>query len=271
MPLVQTRLSRVRLCVRHRTDTLVVSKAFQVLSDTQLRASFDANPTADPASRSSMSSGMRGGGMHPGFGGGGFGGAQEVSPEDLFNMFFGGGGGFGGGAFGNGGGFGGQRGPSEYFGRARIMANQEVFQASFGGPRRQPQRRPGHVEEPQSPLVSLLPILLLFAVALTTILPSLFGSGATPDPQYTFEAHPSANLAHQRTTSRFNVDYFVDKDKWEQHPIWQSVPESSRGNGREVRASGKLRQFENSVEQVYVRRLQNEVRRIPAPSHRSSC
>lgn len=37
------------------------------------------------------------GGMHPGFGGAY---QQEINPEDLFNMFFGGGGGFGNSPFG---------------------------------------------------------------------------------------------------------------------------------------------------------------------------
>ena len=79
--------------------SVVVSKAFQVLSDGDLRAAFDSNPNADPPQRNSgMSSRGGGGGMHPGFANGGFQG--DINPEDLFNMFFGGGnmgGGFGGG------------------------------------------------------------------------------------------------------------------------------------------------------------------------------
>lgn len=50
--------------------------------------------------------GFGGGGMRPGFQGG-FAG-DEMSPEDLFNMFFGG----GGGGFGGGSPFGGARGES---------------------------------------------------------------------------------------------------------------------------------------------------------------
>jgi len=73
----------------------VVSKAFQVLSDISLRSAFDSNPIGDPAQRNTGVSGRGGGGMHPGFANGGFPG--EINPEDLFNMFFGGGGGgFGG-------------------------------------------------------------------------------------------------------------------------------------------------------------------------------
>ena len=64
----------------------VVSRAFQVLSDPDKRAAFDRHGE-DPDSRTA---GMRA------YGGGAYG--EELSPDDLFNMFFGGGG-FGGGQF----------------------------------------------------------------------------------------------------------------------------------------------------------------------------
>jgi DnaJ homolog subfamily B member 12 len=61
----------------------VVSKAFQILSDPQKRAVFDQSGS-DPESRSSGRSHpfASNGAMSP-FGEG------ELSPEDLFNMFFG--------------------------------------------------------------------------------------------------------------------------------------------------------------------------------------
>ena len=71
----------------------VVSRAFQTLSDAQKRAIYDANPGADPDSRFS---GMR----ESSFRGPGAAFEGEMSPEDLFNMFFGGGGaGFGNGRY----------------------------------------------------------------------------------------------------------------------------------------------------------------------------
>jgi len=98
--LAQMRLSRVYSSFK-RELTLVVSRAFQVLSDADKRAAFDRHGE-DPDSRTA---GMGGGspfgngfgGMRAYNGGGGM-YADEVSPEDLFNMFFGGGG-FGGGGF----------------------------------------------------------------------------------------------------------------------------------------------------------------------------
>lgn len=78
---------------------VVVSKAFQVLSDANMRAAFDSNPTFDPTQRNPGMGGGGGGGMRTNFnrGRGGM-YADELNPEDLFNMFFGGG---GGGQFGN--------------------------------------------------------------------------------------------------------------------------------------------------------------------------
>lgn len=82
----------------------MVSKAFQVLSDAQKRSAYDRHGD-DPDSRFSGMSSPAGFGRSRGGGGMAFEG--EISPEDLFNMFFGGGamGGnspFGGGGFGAG-------------------------------------------------------------------------------------------------------------------------------------------------------------------------
>lgn len=63
---------------------VVVSKAFQILSDSDKRAAYDESG-GDPDSRASASPSF----TRAGPGGGGFDG--EISPEELFNMFFGGG------------------------------------------------------------------------------------------------------------------------------------------------------------------------------------
>ncbi|KAJ9109855.1 hypothetical protein QFC19_001834 [Naganishia cerealis] len=161
----------------------MVSKAFQVLSDDNMRAAYDSNPTHDPESRfgggggggPSMARGFGGGGMRQGFAA-----EQDITPEDLFNMFFGGG---GGGGFGGGG---------------------------FGGPGK-------------------------------------------------FRYSPSPPYTSERVTSGLGIPYFVDKAEWERSPIYESIPENLRGEPKAGRQSSKLRQFENGVEQYYVRTLQTQV------------
>ncbi|WVW79090.1 hypothetical protein I302_101054 [Kwoniella bestiolae CBS 10118] len=224
----------------------MVSKAFQVLSDPNLKASFDANPSYDPTQRNpgmSASSGMRG------FGGGGGGGPgmyqTEINPEDLFNMFFGGGGG----------GFGGSP-----FGQANVFTfgGPGGFQAHYGGRPRRPQPRgPGAAAGTESsPLVALLPIIILFAFALISIIPSLFSGNSQPDPSYGFEKSVKLNL--NRETSNWKVPYYVNNQEWENSEIFKSVPDNRKGKGNEGLYSPKLRGFERGVENVYARRLQNE-------------
>jgi DnaJ family protein B protein 12 len=82
----------------------VVARAFQVLSDADKKSKYDKFG-GDPDSRFPPSAGPSGGSPFGGFGGGfprsGGGGSvfeEEISPEELFNRFFGGGfGGVGGG------------------------------------------------------------------------------------------------------------------------------------------------------------------------------
>lgn len=130
------------------------------------------------------------------------------------------------------------------------------FQARYGGgaPRR---RGPQTPDEGASPLMALLPVLLLFAFALLSIIPSLFGATPDPDPRYGFE--PTTELSAGRETFSRGIPYFVSPKEWEGSAIWQQVPETKRSDVRAGLYSPKLRQFERGVEQVYVRKLQNEV------------
>lgn len=93
----------------------MVSKAFQILSDSQKRAIYDQSG-GDPDSRfGGGGGGEHDMGRHFNFGGPGMGGEGEISPEDLFNMFFGGQMGGVGGVRGMGGGFGPFGGPGMSF------------------------------------------------------------------------------------------------------------------------------------------------------------
>lgn len=89
-----TRRSSVCERCEQTLTAAVVSKAFTILSDKDKRSMYDRFG-GDPESRSGGASAasaanfsrFNGGGMRPGAFG------QEIDPEDLFNMFFGGGGG----------------------------------------------------------------------------------------------------------------------------------------------------------------------------------
>jgi len=192
---------------------------------------------ADPDSRFS---GATAAGRSP-FAGGADG---EVSPEDLFNMFFGGGGGFGGGPFG--GGFGG--GP--------------VFTASFGpqgfrttGVRGAQRRAAEPAAENRSLLLQLLPLIILFTISLLSSLPSLF---STPDPHYSFQA--TSKYSTERMTSQYKVPYWVNPTEFKAHPIWESIPETHRSEKAAGAVSSKLRGFERVVERTFVSGLQSQCR-----------
>jgi DnaJ homolog subfamily B member 12 len=202
----------------------VVSRAFQVLSDPDKRAAFDRHGE-DPDSRtagmgaSPFSNGFSG--MRTSYGGGGF--AEEVSPEDLFNMFFGGGG-FAGGGF-NAGPFGAQ------FGGPGIRVHR------YGGaqPRRQQRQQPA---ENSSVFYQIIPILILLAV---TILPALFSgsSPATPPPSFVFEtAKPPYTV--QRQTPQHSIPYFL-----------KPADVSQMSNS-------KLRQLDQKAEVTFVRGLRDQ-------------
>ncbi|KAG5338680.1 hypothetical protein C0989_006648 [Termitomyces sp. Mn162] len=238
----------------------LVSKAFQVLSDAQKRAVYDRSGD-DPESRfGGMSSRSSGFSASP-FGGGTFEG--EISPEDLFNMFFGGGGGGGGGGNVFGTGFGG--GP--------------VFTASFGpgGFRTTRMGRQAHHQQgaadQRSLLIQLMPLLILFAFSLLSALPNMFGTAAVPDPRFSFEPSARYNLARQ--TGDIGVRYHVNKAEFFGHPIIGAElaregdsGQSSGGNsgqssgGNSGQSSGKtekrgpaVTKFEKTVDHVYTQDL----------------
>ncbi|RPB05077.1 DnaJ-domain-containing protein [Choiromyces venosus 120613-1] len=187
----------------------LISRAFQVLSDPDKRALFDqhgGDPDARGGGGGFADTPMRGftGGVPFGFAGtpgrGAFEG--EISPEDLFNIFFGGGG-PGGDLFGGGmGGF-------QTFGGPGIRIRQ------FGGQRRRPAQpasgREQTQQQEQSPmriLIQLLPLIIFF------ILPIL-GSFFTGDnseklrgPMFKLDRVPPYTAMHE--TPNYKIPFWVN-------------------------------------------------------------
>ncbi|KAL1406100.1 Chaperone protein dnaJ [Vanrija albida] len=237
----------------------MVSKAFQILSDNDLRASFDSNPGVDPTQRGGgggggMARGFGGGGMHPGFGGGG-GFHGEMNPEDLFNMFFGGG--------GMQGGFG-----QSPFGGARVytFGGNNGFGQGFNNARRARNAAGGMDEAPQSPLMALLPVGILLLFVMFSLIPTLFSGPHIPDPNFRFQ--PSEQYDMARKTWQHHIPYYVNKGEWEQWPVWDDVPEKRRDQPDVYKYSRKVRAFERDVEQVQIQYLQTECRSFEATKQR---
>ncbi|KAJ2934842.1 hypothetical protein H1R20_g2257, partial [Candolleomyces eurysporus] len=239
----------------------LVSKAFQVLSDPQKRAVFDSSG-GDPDSRFGGRPSSSEFATHP-FAQGGFDG--EISPEELFNMFFGGGAGFGPGF--SSGGFG---GPT-------------VFSASFGpGGFRQTRTfttRRGRgtagnatQQDTRSMFIQLMPLLLLFAFSLLSALPSLFTAPSVPDPRYSFGVTP--RHTGRIETGGLGIPYFVNPSEFSSHPIigpelakdglkvGKDGIEKRDGTTTEDKLNGKgkvrgpaLAKFEDGVDKVYTHDL----------------
>ncbi|ORY08897.1 hypothetical protein BCR34DRAFT_385755 [Clohesyomyces aquaticus] len=191
----------------------MVSRAFQVLSDPDKKAKFDRFG-GDPDSRFPGAS-AAGASPFSGFGRSN-GGAQrqgpmweeEISPEEMFRQFFGGGmgGGFGG-PFG-GGIF--DTGPGFVF---NLGGGPGVRVHQFGGGR--PRRRPNTAQPPGSEpapsmsnaLSSLLPLLFLFILPL---LSSVFSGGSSETgPSMIFDG-PKPPATQQRMSSRLKIPYWVN-------------------------------------------------------------
>ncbi|KAK6358856.1 hypothetical protein TWF696_000036 [Orbilia brochopaga] len=221
----------------------LIAKAFQVLSDPQKRAIYDKTG-GDPESRSFGGSQAGGGGPFAGFPGRGPGTpgrhpfADEVSPEELFNMFFGGGGAFGGAGtfFDLGGG-----GPG-----IRIHR--------FGGPT--PRRRPNpNAQEGEadgensigSTIIRLLPLILIFVFSLLSSMLSGFGGvpGETA-PSYNgppIKFAPRMPYTEKRLTPTHKIPFYVNPVDIANYP------------------QTKLNRMDRFAETQYIRGLQAECER----------
>ncbi|RDA82745.1 hypothetical protein CP532_4550 [Ophiocordyceps camponoti-leonardi (nom. inval.)] len=179
----------------------MVSRAFGVLGDKEKRDKYDRFGT-DPDSRfasaqaqnpfAGFASRQASGGMR------GRGGAweDELSPEEMFARFFGGGGGP----------FGGPQFVFNFGGGPGFRVHQ------FGGPR--PRRRPREAEPGEAQqqaagnlqnLIGLLPIIIFFILPIIT---SLF-SASSQTPQMVFD-YPDHPYTQGRITPNLGVSYFVN-------------------------------------------------------------
>ncbi|KAH8821208.1 hypothetical protein F5884DRAFT_766938 [Xylogone sp. PMI_703] len=219
----------------------MVSKAFSVLGDKEKRAKYDkfggdpdsrfgVPPPGNPFSGFSQRAGGSG---RAGPGGGGGMWEEEISPEEMFNRFFGGGG-FGGGPFG-----GGMFGAGTPF-VFNINGGPGFRVHQFGGatPRRRPREANAAQDQPatmRSMITNLLPILILFVFPLLT---SLFsGSSSTPSgPSMRFDS-PVPPHTHHRHTRHLKVDYYIDPAEVEHL------------------SPSKLSQLDKTAEAAYVRHL----------------
>ncbi|KAI0255909.1 hypothetical protein BJV78DRAFT_1118654 [Lactifluus subvellereus] len=220
----------------------MVSKAFQVLSDPQKRAIFDRSG-GDPESRFG---GMSSSGPSPGFATSPFGGAAfdgELSPEDLFNMFFGGGSAFGG-NFGGG----------------------PVFTASFGPGGFRTTRvhtaraRPQQPQEPAAPrsiFIQLLPLILLFGFSLISAIPDLFITPPVPDPHFSFKGSSRFNV--ERTTKALGIHYHVNSAEFSSHPIAAEIARTGKSDNPQSLPA--LDRFEEKVDQAFTQVKYTECQR----------
>lgn len=208
-------------------------------TDSQKRAAFDQHGS-DPESRFS---GMPSGGS-PGFSPAAYASFDgEMSPEDLFNMFFGGGmngAGFGTSPFG---------GPvfTTTFGPGGFRATRVHVNGQAPG------RAANGQGEARSVLMQLLPLLLLFAFSILSALPSIF-STSTPDPRFAFSHSSRYNV--ERATSNLGIKYHVNGPEFYNHP--KIAADLSAGA---IRRGSALTRFESNVEHVYTQDRYSDCRR----------
>jgi DnaJ family protein B protein 12 len=239
------------------------------LSDPQKRSIFDSG--ADPDDRfGGMSS--QASGFPNSFGNGRFEG--ELSPEDLFNMFFGG------------------NGVNPNFG-----GGPTVFSFGSGGFRtqtfRQTTRTANANAEPRSIFVQLLPLIILFGFSFLSALPSLLATPPVPDPRFAYSKTP--RYTTEMATGGLGISYYVNPTEFSNHPVIGAelakegvklgveervvetpVSDKDEDKGKDAqrqrktrkvgRGKGKkrgpaLRKFEDRVDQVYTQDLYSRCQR----------
>jgi len=166
-----------------------IGLAYNTLSDSQKRAIYDRYGDEDPDNVGGSASARGHGGMRPG---------QEVSPEDIFNMFFGGNGGM---HF--------QGGPG-----VRVYTSTGGFpNGFFHMPQQQRRRQQQRQEAPTSiqQLIQLLPILvfLIFSFMNFSENPTSTSTAYTNNYYRLTPVKPYNNPLHTKLTKVKDIPYYV--------------------------------------------------------------
>lgn len=196
-----------------------VGLAYATLSDGQKRTIYDRYGEEDPDNRGGSARGGGGGGVH-------FRGGQEMSPEDIFNMMFGGMGGMGGVRTGPGG--------------FHVYSTGRGFGGGGGQQFRRQRAQPRQREEEQSGLLlaQYLPLLVI-------LLFTFFSYGNDDSRVFSLtRAPPFVNEMKTRLSKVKEIPYFVTDDFVRQFR----------------RDPTKLGKVEVMVEKTYERYLESECR-----------
>lgn len=203
---------------------------------------FGGDPESRFGSASAASSAhpfaqFQGGGarMRPGMG-------PDIDPEDLFNMFFGGG--MGGGPFGS--------TPVFTFGGPGMRTH--YYRPGAGARARQAGQQSAQTNQ-TAMWFQLLPLLILLLFTILSYLPNLF---TVSDPD--FRWRPTSLHRAQRTTFDRGISYYVDPVAFAKHPYVTATTTSTRQGGNVQRFSREknspeLRAFERRVEESWMKEL----------------
>ncbi|KAF9426048.1 hypothetical protein BGZ94_006995 [Podila epigama] len=240
----------------------IVSKAFTVLSDPQKRAIFDQHGPDEGKSsgvnydRANPTGHGFGGGMH---GMHGFG--EEISPEELFNMFF------GGGQFG--GSFHSATFAGPGFGARQFRQRTQHTQHRQHHQHPHQQADGAHGGTSTASLIQLLPLILLFVISMAS---NLFSGGESSSsgsssglqyatPEFSLSSHGSYKAP--RFTSAHHVPYFVNERKFNSAFMTnKDGTPSSHINYEKVvngyKVSAILKQLEDNVEVTFLKKMREQ-------------